>query len=132
MENHELSRKYEGPAELLYEGVNKRDIFSRKDMPGGQSVADTYTVRYGEQGIGWDIDSDRYAKENQLKDELHAPEFNLAQEGLKNAMAMQRYESKEGINLHERKVRTFVREADKVDILVYPDGKMYEVKKFRS
>lgn len=124
------SREYEGPAELLQEGVNKRDIFTRKDMPGGKSVADAMTERYGEQGVGWDVDSDRYAEENQLKDISHEPEFNIAKEGMKNLFNRGKYETDDGLDLTGR-VQSFVREADKVDVIKYPDGKIHEDKKFR-
>jgi hypothetical protein len=124
------SRQYEGPPELLQEGVNKRDIFTRKDMPGGKSVADAMTERYGEQGVGWDVDSDRYANENELKNELHAPEFNLAQEALRNMLKTGRYELDDGTNV-TGKLHSYVREADKVDLIRYPDGKIHEDQKFR-
>jgi hypothetical protein len=122
------ARQYEGPPELFHglEGVHEYEINSRKDMPDGKSVADNLTDQYGERGVGWDTDTTRYDEENQIKDELHAPEFNLAQEGLRNAMAIQKYESNEGVNLEERKIRTFVRESDKVDVVIYPDGKMHK------
>jgi hypothetical protein len=125
-----LTRHYEGPPELISEGINKREVFTRKDMPGGKSVADAMTERYGEQGVGWDVDSDRYADENQLKDISHEPEFNIAQEGIRNLFSRGKYKTDDGIDLTGR-VQSFVREADKVDLIKYPDGKIHEDKKFR-
>jgi hypothetical protein len=123
-------RHYEGPSELIREGISKREIFTTKDMPGGKSVAMAMTERYGEQGVGWDVDSDRYADENQIKDELHAPEFNLAQEALRNLFKKGRYELDDGTKATS-KLHSYVREADKVDLIRYPDGRIYEDQKFR-
>ncbi len=120
-----LSRSYEGPAELFQPGVLEDTVFDGRSMPGGS--LDTYlTNRYGPEGTGWGIEGDQYADLNELKDVAHEPEFRLAQEALRNLIASGSYALDDGTNVQGR-VRSYAREPDMVNVVVYPDGKIFAV-----
>lgn len=121
-------RQYEGPAELLHEGTLENNILDPRGMPGGRSVAERLTDQYGPEGVGWGFERERYADQNQVKDELHAPEFRLANEAFKNLLQNGKYELDDGTDM-TGKVQRYVREADVVDVVKYPDGTIHEANK---
>jgi hypothetical protein len=123
----ETPRHFEGPPELLWANKNERDINDRRGMPGGKSPADNLTKQYGERGTGWDLSKQAYMDENLIKDAEHAPEFGLATEAFMNALRHGRYELDDGTDMRG-KVQRYVREADTVDVVVYPDGKAHAAK----
>lgn len=125
------NRQYEGPAELLQAGIPENNVFDRRGMPGGKSVADKLTTQYGPEGAGWGVERERYADQNQLKDELHAPEFKLATEAFNNALRNKGYKLDDGTEV-TGKIQRYVRDPDTVDVVKYPDGAVYEASKKRQ
>jgi hypothetical protein len=123
------TRQFEGPPELIYEHKSKLDVYDRRGMLGGKSVADRLTKDYGEEGTGWGIWKSRYIAENELKDYLHAKEFNPATEAFMNVLRMGKYQLNDGTDM-TGKVQRYVRDPDIVDVVLYPDGKAYAEKQF--
>ncbi len=124
----ETERKYEGPARLLTAGIDEASVNSGRGMPGGVSPAERYTKRYGERGVGWGFETDQYASANELKDALHAPEFTIATEGMRNLLFRGSYQTDDGQDL-SGKVQRYTREPDMGNVVVYPDGDHYSSEK---
>ena len=119
-------RQYEGPAELISDNHTAEMLYSSSGMP--KSYADHLTDTYGPEGVGWGFETDTSHKAaNEQERALHGIEFNLAQEGLRNAVRGHGYKSNEGIDLTgkvESRART-----DTGNVVLYPDGKEYYVQK---
>lgn len=119
--NTQPQRLLEGPARLLTAHIDEASVRSGRGMPGGKSPADRYTETYGQEGIGWDFDTTEHAQANEIKDALHAPEFTLASEAMRNALSYGRYETDDGQDM-TGKVQRYTREPDMGNVVVYPDG----------
>jgi len=121
-------RQYEGPARLLQGGDTYYDErMLRERGPYGKSYAEHLTERYGSEGVGWGFETEQHAQDNELKNTLHEPEFRLATEAFRNWLAGEGY-TIDGKDV-TGKVQRFVRNPDRGNVVVYPDGDVYKAKK---
>jgi hypothetical protein len=121
---HERQRQFEGPPELLWDKVNERDLRDPRGMPGGKSPEALLTFKYGEKGVGWDTTGERYKFENSFKRAAHEAGSKVVKEAFDNLQHTGEFILNDGKDMTGRLQRT-VPEADTVDVVVYPDGKVY-------
>lgn len=128
MAQQPTNRHFEGPARLV---SNNHDEHMLREEGRGipKSYACYLSETYGPEGIGWGFETDTdHAQENELRKALHEPEFLLATEALRNALAGFGYRLNDGTNV-TNKIQRNSRPPDTGNVVVYPDGDVYKQKK---
>jgi hypothetical protein len=134
MSDQSRRRQYEGPAERYQEQgwgrTTERNLRDPRGMNGGKSPEAILKFKFGEKGKGWDVSAEAYADENNTQHLLDELSAKSTEEALANYQRFGQYMLNDGTAVSGL-VEANPPEAEFVDVVIYPDGKVHATEKGR-